>query len=609
MPRLLFNKFGNTAANRWLSMEKQCAKLLSMISFEATDEMLHDLGLMHAPEKLAMILVGARCIHDPSKYSAYIVCINLLVNKVAGGKGGEARKGLLRILGFLGSVEHRISIVILAAWLDIHNHSLAFINGASEVIPDSNIYGNRAIESSVFSRSFLGTIYNIQLNWSSALPLLAAKIKLISLQSTAVPPAECESRWHDYLKTSTSAMYSLAVKYFQDMDLLNIGRSVLYIVCPYMGPVFAQGYLEASLKLNLISPDQAFYTPSRRRAATPSELKTPWKVDSDTRAFPTKSYPEAVEAVKKSFLVSVEGTKDIVKAYALANAGVLKELQSIANESLIMYLRHTDWTAEVRVAKYFTLFKQHFPYLAEVLLQNFSTAMICSTPVEGAFSVIGNIVHPNSSFGLHKQKIDFALRFKGPTLREQRVNVKVGAKPKPKRLLRNIESRGDYLKQLNTVADSFGGNDGVITTKVSKRIGKKEADTINASVYCQKELGANHDTSSTRLISGDDIKAQIGAFDTTKITGKTVFPPASGDELVYSTACSTNITVAKAIIALYSPDIDIKKMKRRRADDDNGKNINDILTNIMIQYPTALHTDTSDEVATKKSRINPEEEE
>jgi hypothetical protein len=578
-------------------MERQCLKLKKILSIPANELMLTVLGATHTkPGQLEKLLVAARCIHDPSSSSAFIVCIMLLVNKLPGGKNGEARKALTRIIGCLGSIEHRITIVFVAAWYPIHLKWLAFSNAPSEVVPDSDVISNRTIESQVFSRSFLQEVFNLQLSWSTALPTLAAEIKALSRHSKTLSADECYERWDLYIKDSSKGMYDVAVKYFQNMELQSIGWSFLYVVDPFVGPAFAQGLLNALLKLTIISAEQASFQEPHYRHATPSEFKAPFTLDSSTRAFPLLSYPDTVKSVETSFLASLEGTQAIVAAYALTNAGVLAELKAIANGRLKAILTPTDWIAGTGVRKYYDLFKQEFPYLEDVLQMNFSTPMLATTSVEAAFAVGGMLSQGNSSHSHNSERLNFALRVKGPSLREQRAKAKKYEKKIPKRQLRSVQSRAAYSMQLNKIA-KFS----TLPLVFGRRALKVRKDYEAARPFVQKEMCAN-DESNSQQISGDDIADQILVFDQTKIRNEIAYPASTGDKLLEEKATKLKKAAAISILAMYAPDMDTRNIKRRRANDDLGNNINDALANVWRQCPDAHQDDTADDVRTKKAR-------
>jgi len=240
VPRLLWNRFGNTASNRWLSRQVQAQKLRSIMNIAAPPSLV-EYGKEYLTNWEAFTAC-ATCFSDKTQISAFMILVAIISNITPGGVTSESRAGCLRILGFLGSSEHRIAIAILADCLPLHKRWLAFINGRSTVFKNAEVNSTRVLENSVFARNVIAEVVLLGSNWKAVLPNAWIDIVHISSLSVGVTQEACLARWEQTITEPTHKMLQLALKYFRDIDL-GIGWSISLLTDPFLAPCVAKGIL------------------------------------------------------------------------------------------------------------------------------------------------------------------------------------------------------------------------------------------------------------------------------------------------------------------------------------------------------------------------------
>ena len=248
VPKDLWNKFGRPSKTRWLVMEKQSAKLCKLLNYEATDEMC---DILRKDYKVELDSDNhLPCLNPtltrPSLYMAVLLA-------VCNSATSQACIEIKKVLAFLSSAEHRVSIVLMSALLPLHQRMLAFANGHSDVYPMDEVTSNRIIENGVEHRNLLEELHGIADDWHIALPAAYTLVTKILLRTTGEDNQYEKSMalWEQKLSKCLATTLAAADKYFVDI-YLGKGFSFGLLTDPMMGGCVAQGIIRALLKHNLI---------------------------------------------------------------------------------------------------------------------------------------------------------------------------------------------------------------------------------------------------------------------------------------------------------------------------------------------------------------------
>ena len=606
IPELLIHQLGAMAANRWLSFETRADRLLQFLLIEAPQSLIDGVKELYQDEngevdalQWAKILYDSQCIHDPSKQSAYILLIMLLANLSSGGTEGEIRTNLTKIVGFLAASEHRMAIILLAAWLPIHRNWLAFpaSPASPDIFPNSELYGNRAPEGVNDSRLIILFVSGFSFDWKSCFPeVYAAMVKLSTrpksfVSDSDIPPEEFVASWSKKISDEGAPMLEAALKYFRDIEI-TIGWSILLVLDPYLGPIFAQAILDALVLCqfkdsagNLIPiPPHGIQAP-QEPAADSAEASSRWTLDSKYFAYPGMTFATLLITIRNSFLKDKAGTAAICAAYGLLHSGVLENLVSIAKGDLIKSLQLTAWKPGDHLASFFkSNFAPNFIYLTEVIQINFSVVMITNSPTEGVFSNVLNVTHKNDSSKSKSNKIQHLVAVKGRYLRKMKYREygkgifrRKNSKTAPKRQLRSSASRLDYAINVYKSASNkiFKFNKAVM--------GKRKVDRVLSNKYAKAELDANRERRHSP-ISFDSTRE---GFEISKRTGSTILPGLQGDEKLIKDIKSMKAPEAIEILTKYMVIPVPKARKRNREKSNIDKNINDLLFKLFKRCPDA----------------------
>jgi|GEM_PF-6864968 len=602
IPHLLSVHLGGMAANRWLSTETKADRVLQLLSIEAPQSLIDGVREIYKDANgdvdepfWQSVLYNSQCIHDPSKQSSYILLLMLLANSSSGGIDGEIRTNLTKMVGFLGSSEHRMAIILLAAMLPIHRKWLAFPGSPAspDIFPESELYGNRAPESINESRLLLKTVSDFARDWKLLLPNAhASMIKLSNRPKSYasaydVSPAEFIDSWDKKVRDQGAPMLETALKYFRDIDL-TIGWSILLVLDPFLGPIFAQGLLDAlvicqfkdSAGTVIPIPLHGIQAP-QEPAAGSAEASSVWTLDSKYFAYPGMSFATFLITIRNSFLKDKAGTAAICAAYGLLHSGVLQNLVSIAKGDLIKSLQLTAWKPGDHLHSFFkSKFAPNFIYLAEVIQINFSVVMVTNSPTEGVFSNVLNVTHTNESSQTKSNKLQHLVGVKGRYLRRMKygtIEKTFERKRPPKRLLRNSASRHDYAINVYKSASNR-------ICKFSKRVmGKRKADRKKSNKYAQAELEANR-KKGNNVLSFDSTRE---GFDRSKRINSTELPELEGDELLRVRVKNIKTPEATLILTKYLI-IPVPTNRKRKSDGSNvDSNINDLLFKLLKICPDA----------------------
>jgi len=596
IPPILWNKFGNTALNRWLSATKQALKLVSMLSIVAPAYMVAKAKTMFTNNKPEMeseweeVLYGAQSIIDPTKSSAYIMATIILSCKVPAGKTGEAKKNLLLMVGFLGSTNMRINILVLSGLYQIHKNWLSFVNKPSKVVPMSKVIGNRVIESTVFNRNVVATVAMLSSNWPEVIPDIYSAIKLSAERSREESPAGCINFWTEKVQEHAKLMLPFAMKYFVNMDL-KLGWAVNLMVDPIVGPAFCRGALNAFRKLNLISPTAAAhgYLPIIGCAPPPCEFK----IDCPIFAYPGITFDELTQLIEASYLENPARTEAIAAAYGLLHPEVLNEIKLLAQSKLKTELLPTGWKPGAYVKTYFaTVFKPKFPYVADLLLMNFSATMIANTPSEIGFSISRNQARANNSASTTTNRMNHALNVRGTLVSDMRYSNNKG----PRRPMRSHHSRHEYTNLVVKTARKYKKNYVDFSKDVRKRLKvaqKRKAEFDDGAKYAMAEMEANFKRGGFN--NGFNIKDMIKVFDISKKSGEFAIPALTGDAGLNEKVGKTPKKVIIAILTKYYPDKTLpanKKVSKHAA--AGASSLNELLFRLWKVCPDAKSDDNED---------------
>jgi hypothetical protein len=606
IPELLINQLGAMAANRWLSFETRADRLVQLLSIEAPQSLIDGLKEIYEDVngevdalKWTKILYDSQCIHDPSKQSSYILLIMLLANLSSGGVDGEIRTNLTKIVGFLAASEHRMAIILLAAWLPTHRNWLAFpaSPASPDIFPNSELYGNRAPESINDSRLILKVVSDFAFDWKSSLPEVYASMVKLSTRPKSfasdsdITPEEFVASWSKNISDQGPPMLEAGLKYLRDIDL-TIGWSILLVLEPSLGPIFAQGLLDALVICqfkdsagNLIPIPLHGTQAPQEPAADSAEASSRWTLDSKYFAYPGMSFAALLITIRNSFVKDKAGTAAICAAYGLLHSGVLQNLVSIAKGDLIKSLQLTAWKPGDHLHSFFkSNFAPNFIYLTEVIQNNFSVVMVTNSPTEGVFSNVLNVTHKNESTKSKSNKIQHLVAVKGRYLRRMKYREdgrgifrRKNSKSAPKRQLRSSASRLDYATNVYKSASNkiFKFNKAVM--------GKRKVDRVLSNKYAKAELDANR-AKRHLAISFDSTRE---GFEKSKRTGSTTLPGLEGDEKLLKDIKSMKTPKAVELLTKYMI-IEVPKTRKRKSDNTNvDDNINDLLFKLFKRCPEA----------------------
>lgn len=442
-PRILWNKFGTTAANRWLSREKQAARLISMLQIPADDSMIELVRKVNINEFDRIIKESPSLfstIFDGSKLSVFVLSVFYLLHKLK--PNSDVRKGCYRILGFLCSYEHRAALCVMASMLSMHRQWLSFSNCKAEITSSAEIEANstRVLESSVFSRKLLLQIYDLQQNWKETLPELVTQLESISrieFHSKDVIDDDDRfnlflDRWDKLIVSAVKPMKQQSLKYFRDIDL-KIGWSLALLTNPVLAPSVSKGILLGLCQSGTIASIVESYGedfPSSTPFITDEDFEMPsgndgtiysWSLDDPIYAYPDLSYGGLIVTVKNSYTNHGENGREIIKAYGLYHPNVVGELISLSKGMLkSVLLSNGVWTLGAKVSTYFdSHFKSNFPFLHECLMITYGAACVTSTAVEAAFAEANSVVHANNSPITNALKLNHILSIKNPIIHQQ----------------------------------------------------------------------------------------------------------------------------------------------------------------------------------------------
>ena len=552
IPKVLKNKFGNTAANRWLSCEKQAALLIEMLKVPATPAMVELLRHKIRSKDWEIIQTTAVCWDDEKQLSMYCLILMYLVNSVPGGPQGEGRAALTRIVAALCSNEHRISISIVAAILPLHRSFLAFTNSKSEVV-DAQVIGTRVIETSVFSRNLLGQVAALQTDWKSALPSAFSDMTMLSarLPSNEIQP--CRDRWTSKMDQATLSMMPTAVKYFRDMDL-EVGWSIVLLTDPVIAPCVAKGILLGLHHLSIIVLSQERLIFLNEPVLPPAiAINACWTPNSTTHAYPDLTFVETTKRVSDSITNNVIGSKAIAKAYAMGDRRMVDDLYLFAQGGLRSLLESQlpkTWAVGQPVAKYFPLLAKTFPVFADCMKANFSVVCVQSTIVEQTISNARNQISPNKCASSNAAAIYYATSVRGDAVRSL---FPVPTRPSGNghnvrgRHVRSAQSRHacSELLLINAAGLSKRKRD----PSPNKRLGKKVFERNAMGVHAVAEMDKNSNVGAM-IIGGTELANFTKAFDSSKRIESVELGDIS--VTVGIKAMQLNVNQLKAYLGLYN---------------------------------------------------------
>jgi hypothetical protein len=501
-----------------------------------------------------------------------------------------------------------MALTLLAAMLPIHRKWLAFpaSPASPDIFPATELYGNRAPESINESRLLLKTVSDFARDWKSVLPDAHASMIKLSARPKSyssahdISPTEFINSWDKKIRDQGAPMLDTALKYFRDIDL-TIGWSILLVLDPFLGPVFAQGLLDALVLLQFKDsagtvipiPLHGIEAP-QEPAAGSAEASSIWTLDSKHFAYPGMSFAALLTTIRNNYVKDKAGTAAICAAYGLLHSGVLQNLVSIAKGDLIRSLQLTTWKLGDHLHSFFKLnFENNFIYLAEVIQRNFSVVMVTNSPTEGVFSNVLNVTDTHDSSQTKSNKLRHLVAVKGRYLRKMKYTTSVEGKKPPKRLLRNSASRHDYAIKVYKSASNR-------VCKFSKReLGKRKMDKIKSNKYAQAELEANR-KKGNKVVSFDSTRE---GFDRSKRINSTDLPELEGDEMLQARVKSIKTAEATAILTKYLT-VPVPTTRKRKMDSTNvDTNINDLLFKLFKICPDASVNVSNDVFEAHKEKL------
>lgn len=535
VPKQLYGQFGNVANNRWLSKEKQSKKLIKLLNYEAPPGLLKEVEDL-LPNAGAFEMLKKMCctMDDRGKTSAFMLAVFRLTDGVPGGVGGEGRAACWRIFGFLGSVEHRIGLCLMAAFLPIHQQWLAFVNRKSR-LTNAQCHSTRLVESTVHSRQLLETVSAIVYDWKTALPEAFAQVKCL-INDPAIPPAKVTARvqyWDNFMKTSCARMMEFALKYFRDIDL-HIAWSFACVVDPILSPSVASGILQGLVECGLISDDDGIPP-----VVEPSPVAVPatepyFRTTSTNHVYPGMTAADVTKKVRLSYTKDHSVAKALADAYGLTHPKIVAELNAFSKGKLRKMLekKGSTWHVNDNVYTYYnSVFKNNFPFCSNSLDVNFGAVSITSTAVEAIFSIANNVANANHTNDSLSHLLDTHSNVKRRIISaiEHVVSVpnsNINCNAHRKRHLRTSESVASYLGHFVTLADQIDmDNVGLDrrTVRGLRGAGKRSKDTAMHATATGEELKKNTPTGAA-LLSVQQAATIIAGFDEAKVKGDSTFP-------------------------------------------------------------------------------------
>lgn len=578
IPKDMLNRFGNTAANRWLSREIQCAKLVNLLQIPAEESLVKKVKAINREawkklKKCNKFLF--QTIFKPNEYSAYILSIYYFAHHLK--NNSEGHDGCIKILGFLGSHEHRIALCVVASMLSIHRYWLSFANCKTEVNNAEDkiqVNSTRVIESPVFSRSLLHIVYRMtNKNWKTVLPNLSTHIETITnnkFPENNELAEECIEYWDNFIHENSKPMLNVALKYFRDIDV-QLGWSISLVVDPIIGPSVAQGIL---LGIKHCMPQQAniiIEDDILPPILDESDYKTPegydWSLDDYKYAYPNMSYRALTAEIYNSFIINhPEKGKAIIFAYGLSNSKMIEELKQISLGNLRNQLDEmsseendddhhssSSWKLGAPVSTYFeTIFKTNYPGLHECLTILFAHCSVTSTAVEAAFSEAKNKIHPNNSSIRNAIQMNHILTVKNPivnammkTKKERKHSKEVSNRSYQERsdqwfrrvnngrncrlrALRNSNTRYLYFRSLWNILRTNSNNSTSSPSKIKsvrqlRKNGKRKHDLESSNEFSLQDLTQNAAHKSSKLYA-EELEHEVNLFSQTKRARMSTFP-------------------------------------------------------------------------------------
>lgn len=458
-PDAIRKLIGSVNATRWLSTERTSDNLLETMSVPASPDLVeHVCKFFGGPESENWVIAKKFCTCiDSTDLSHTMLSFWYLANHSPGGKKGEGAIGCLRVLGFLGSPYHRITIKIVASLYPIHLSWAAFADKNSEIGVRPKCPSTRSVEAVRFDRGFLQAMSQLAGQWEKFLPdskafldseaQRAEDLELVSNKD------EVTAYFNDLMSKGTCNVLKMALKYFFYPGL-RPGWSILQVVDPFVGPKAAGAILSALTILGNIAPedipapvahvdnpvvaddngsdidesdiddddDDVYNDSGQINGIMMTDVE--WTIESTTHAAPTVLMSEYEKIITDGFLDAPrEVIQGIVQAYGLGHRRIIAELKMIANGELKIQLdeRIDNWRSHSHVNdEYWDLFREVFPALADTITVNFQARSITGTPVEQTFCLAATQIRANQTASTNAKNMNHASTVKGSITREMR---------------------------------------------------------------------------------------------------------------------------------------------------------------------------------------------
>ena len=569
-PKEMRKLIGKVARTRWLSAERTTERLIELLKVQATTTMIKFVKDYFGGDESNNWKAACKyCTCIGSNYlSQFMLTFWYIANHTPGGRKGEGMVGCMKVLGFLGSPYHRVSIHIVASLYPIHLKWVKFSDRVSEIGVEAKAISTRAIENVLFERHFISDIYRLTSNWKTFLPESYSFLQSEALRSKALGFDTDEKDMEEYydckIKEGTKSMLEMTLKYFLYPGL-KLGWSILQVVDPYVGPKAAFAILSALKSLYSADHDFTSLEVDLLEEEYTGPVLESWRTDSETHCAPGIDMRSYQNMIVDGYINSTRPVVDsIVKAYGLLNEVIISELVMIARGGLKNALiQHNDWPPKNELKSYWSTFKASFPGLEESLTFNFQSRPITGTAAEQSFSLAATQVRANNSASTNSKNMRHASDIKGAIIRDMKDFRAAHIEgEKKKKILRDKDTKHEYLSRIVshasclTIQASTGGVLSVPTKSIMRKHGKNISELIEALPHTHDEMTANA-KSVTMMADGDALQKAVMDFTNTKKEGLDNMPEEVKDHLVES-AKKMYAKDIKILLKSYYPNDDTK---------------------------------------------------
>ena len=326
---ILKNLFKEIAQTRWISQERQAAKLIELVNVPASVHLIERVKQYMGEDTQSWreICKLAVCFNSETTLSHMILASIYLTNHCPSGKSGEGYIAWSRIAASLCSSHFRCAMTVAASFLTIHTRWAAWADSRSGLNGEAP-FGSKAIELVVFERNVVEEISILTHNWRCGLRIASDFINYESNRAFKYNMAESNDHiflyWDKTMKEAVSQMMDKTLKYFRDPGQ-GIGWSFVHVTDPYLGPHYASVLLDY---LGVIRDVVILHDGSD------AVVDAPWTISSEDYAYPGQTFKQYRDIIRLSFTADEEATTAVFNAYGLKHITIINEMILLENNGL-----------------------------------------------------------------------------------------------------------------------------------------------------------------------------------------------------------------------------------------------------------------------------------